>query len=411
MEYHDAGRQLEYIRQSLSQSKKHLGVFLGAGCPLAVRVPNPDGDTPPDLPLIPDVAGLTAAIAIDLSTRPEHDAFQQIRAIFQEDEIAAYNIEDILSFIRSMSQVAGKGTVRGLSFSQLDRLDRAICEIISEIVNKRLPHGSTPYSDLAIWCRSLTRDKPVHIFTTNYDLLIEEALERESAPYFDGFIGSRNAFFDLAAVEDEKILPPRWLRLWKMHGSINWKLRSDTETKTMSIVRTDGIEDGQKHLIYPSHLKYDQSRKMPYLAMLDRVKDFLAYPSSILIMSGYSFSDDHINDTLLSGLKSNPTAMVYSFLYGSLSEDKYAKARACAMQTPNLAVSAFDEAIIGRRLAPWKCSKSLTDEENCAEVIKPNSEPPKTDDEDDQIECSFELGDFSNLGRLFRSLTHRSEDI
>jgi hypothetical protein len=35
MKQHDAYRQLEYIQQALSQSRKPIGVFIGAGCPIA----------------------------------------------------------------------------------------------------------------------------------------------------------------------------------------------------------------------------------------------------------------------------------------------------------------------------------------------------------------------------------------
>ena len=45
------------------------------------------------------------------------------------------------------------------------------------------------------------------------------------------------------------------------------------------------------HLIYPSHLKYEQSRKMPYLAMIDQLNRFIRQPNSLLIVSGYSFND------------------------------------------------------------------------------------------------------------------------
>ncbi len=45
----DAIRQINYLQQCLSTDKKHLGFFLGAGCPMAMRV-GADGE----LPLIPD---------------------------------------------------------------------------------------------------------------------------------------------------------------------------------------------------------------------------------------------------------------------------------------------------------------------------------------------------------------------
>src|SRR5690606_14012771 len=77
------------------------------------------------------------------------------------------NIEDMLSHIRSLKQVAGKGTVREFVAKDLDELDDAICKIISREVDKELPNSDSPYHNVAIWSRSIEREKPVHIFTTN----------------------------------------------------------------------------------------------------------------------------------------------------------------------------------------------------------------------------------------------------
>ena len=406
MSYHDAARQLEYVRQSLSQNKKHVGFFIGAGCPLAVQVETTDQDgVIKSGPIIPDVAGLTAIIAMRLKGPKEgaQSLYDRLAVLFVEDEKAVFTIEDMLSMVRSMSQVAGKGSVRGFSADELEKLDRSICEIISDVVNRDLPNKETPYHDLAIWARSLVRDKPVHIFTTNYDLLIEEALEDSSAPYFDGFIGSRNAFFDLGAVENEKLIVSRWLRLWKIHGSINWRLKKSEGNESVSVVRSDTIEEGQKYLIYPSHLKFDQSRKMPYLALMDRLKDFLLCPSSILFMSGYSFSDDHINDIIVSGLKNNPSAIVYAFLFGPLNAKGYAKAVACGKQTPNLVIAAQDRAIIGRQEREWICSASADGGDMAAKIIELKGEA--SEENEGRIPCHFHLGDFAKLGALLKSLS------
>lgn len=407
MSYHDAARQLEYVRQSLSQNKKHVGFFIGAGCPLAVRIDTTGQDGAyKQEPIIPDVAGLTKMIAERLKSPEdsEQSLYDRMAELFVEDEKTSFNIEDVLSMVRSMSQVVGKGSVRGFNFGELDKLDRSICEIISDVVDKNLPTKETPYHDLAIWARSLVRDMPVHIFTTNYDLLLEEALEDSSAPYFDGFVGSRNAFFDLGAVENEKLIVSRWLRLWKIHGSINWRLKKSEGSESVSVIRSDTIEEGQKYLIYPSHLKFDQSRKMPYLALMDRLKDFLLCPSSILFMSGYSFSDDHINDIIVSGLKNNPSAMVYAFLFGPLNAGSYSKAIACGKQTPNLVIAAQDRAIIGRQEREWICSGSSDGGGTAAKIIELKGE--ETEENEGRIPCHFHLGDFAKLGALLKSLSH-----
>jgi len=274
-----------------------------------------------------------------------------------------------------------------MSAKELLQLDNDVCQVISEEVTRELPHEETPYHNLAVWSRSIRRERPVHLFTTNYDLLMEQALEEKSAPYFDGFIGTRRAFFDLGAVEDEDILPARWTRLWKIHGSLNWRLENGTR-----VVRSDQKTDAQSYLIYPSHLKYDQSRKMPYLAMLDRLKAFLLSPSALLVICGYSFADEHINDVICRSLETNPTAHVFACLFGQLEDDRYSFARKCALSTPNLSLLGFDKGIIGRNIGTWE-----------SDDIESHGLPEGVLEAKDGV-IALRLGDFGALGALLRGL-------
>ena len=239
---HEIFRQVGYIQQTLSQDKKPIGVFIAAGCPLSVRVNERDvAGKKIDDPLIPDVAGLTSLIATKLTSgdkkKPSH--YDKLLIQMEADGIKDANIEIILSQIRALKQVAGNGTVKEFTEKDLIELDELICKTISAEVDKLLPNLETPYHGLAAWAKALDRDKPVHIFTINYDLLTEQALEEEGCLYFDGFIGARKAFFDLGAVEDEKILHPRWARLWKIHGSINWRL--DSNKNIIRIIPVDEL--------------------------------------------------------------------------------------------------------------------------------------------------------------------------
>ncbi|WCL52881.1 SIR2 family NAD-dependent protein deacylase [Gimibacter soli] len=393
---HNVVRQLTYIRQALSQNKKSLGFFIGAGCPLSVRITDPKGNDAG--PIIPDVAGLTACIGERL-TAPKTQApshWDRLVTLLKEDGKRDPNIEDILTAVRALRAVAGKGQVRGFNYAELEELDRHISQNISQLVDKALPTANTPYHNLALWLRGLERVFPVHIFTTNYDLLLEQALEESLAPYFDGFVGTKAAFFDLGAVENESLLPARWTRLWKVHGSINWRLDSNG-----NVVRSDKVDSDSRYLIYPSHLKYDQSRKMPYLAMLDRLKEFLLKPGSVLFLAGYSFSDEHINDVLCRSLASNSSGMVYAFIYGKIDDAKYANARDCALKSPNLSLVAFDGAIIGRKLGGWYFEEGtqLPDMES---ILIP---PRDTNADEDRQECELRLGDFLQFANLLKSLS------
>jgi hypothetical protein len=401
---HEIFRQVGYIQQTLSQDKKPIGVFVAAGCPLSVRVnEREEAGKKVDDPLIPDVAGLTALIATKLTSndREKPSLYDKLLTQMETDGIKDANIEIILSQIRALRQVAGKGTVKEFTEQDLTDLDELICKTISIEVDKLLPNLETPYHGLAAWAKALDRDKPVHIFTTNYDLLTEQALEEEGCLYFDGFIGARKAFFDLGAVEDEKILHPRWARLWKIHGSINWRLDSNK-----NIIRTYEKDDKQSYLIYPSHLKYDQSRKMPYLAMLDRLKDFIMSPSSALFIVGYSFSDDHINDIILQSLRSNPTAIIYSFIYGELEQEKYKKAIDCAKKTTNLSLIAFDKAIIGRKVGKWTLKDHEKVNEIPSEIVKFTKETVDIAGKlTDVYTYQLQLGDFKLFGNFLKEIS------
>ena len=90
---------------------------------------------------------------------------------------------------------------------------------------------------------------------------------------------------------------------------------------------------------------------MPYLAMLDRLRNFLREPTAALILCGYSFRDGHINDTIAQGLLYTRTSIAYALLFGSAEE--YPRAIAMAKNHPNLNLLASDGGIISGRAVEW----------------------------------------------------------
>lgn len=390
--FHDPIRQLNYIQQSLTHDKKPLGLFLSAGCGLAVRIKNGSAD----LPLIPDIVGLTEALADKLPVGSDaRRVFDGISKQLKDDGLAAPNLEDILGHIRSLKLVAGGEKVRGFSAGELGDSDDLICKAIFELVNKTLPDKTTPHHSVASWIGAIPRSDPVSLFTTNYDLLFEQALEEIRVPYFDGFVGSRQTFFDPHAIEQDK-LPPRWARLWKLHGSINW-----WQDKNGTIFR-GGLEEsnGQRRIIHPSHLKYDESRRMPYLAMTDQLKAFLRQPFSVLVSCGYSFRDIHINATLMEGLQGNPSATLFGIVHGELN--RYSKATSEAICRANFNLLAVDQAIIGTKCLPWQ-EKAHSDA--IIEHTGIDWEPKDPADTSSSKVAKFNLGDFVRFGDLLREIT------
>lgn len=340
-------------------------------------------------PLIPDIAGMTGQVFQELSKSDLKGSLAAVLKHFEIDGKARPNIEEFLSHIRLLAQVAGKDSVRGLKAEELRKLDNEACKFISDAAAVSLPNINTPYHHLTAWVGAINRLYPIQIFTTNYDLLAEQALEQNRVPYFDGFVGTRDTFFDLQAMEQDQ-LPNRWARLWKIHGSINWS--EDEEGK---IHRRSSA--GSKQLIYPSHLKYDESRRMPYLAMLDRLRTFLGQPAAILIVSGYSFSDEHLNEIILQGLQGNSTATAFALMYSQLA--KHENVGRLAGTRSNLNVLARDAGVLGTRLARWSTSDGKPSQSGAPAVTW-------TADPQDQskFHSEFVLGDFATLGLFLQEI-------
>ena len=341
---HNLDRLLESLWQCLSQSKRPLGLMLGAGCPVSIKIPDGDGSTHP---LIPDIAGLTEAINETLSNSVLKDDHARLLEGLTEDFQRPPNIEEVLTRLRTLATIAGVRSVRGLNSSSIALIERAVTDAITSKVSVPLPlPPTTPYDDVSVWVRSASRSSPVRIFTTNYDLLLEAALERNGVPFFDGFIGVTEPFLDTETTEMDD-LPPRWARLWKLHGSINWTLLTSG-----SVVRREATADEGQRLIHPSHLKYEESRRMPYLVMFDQLRDFLKSVSATLIVLGYSFGDEHVNDLLVQGLRGNPSAKIFGLQHSQLA--CYPYAYDIAKEYPNLSLLASDGAVAAGRRAMWQ---------------------------------------------------------
>lgn len=364
--YYDTTQQLSLLKHVLSEDKRPIAFIVAAGCPVSIRYN--------EGPLIPDVAGLTRKITESFGGNPDSLLVKIIQNL--KTTISNPTIEDILSYIRLLQQIPMSGKIHDVENFVITELEESICELIEEEVNVDLPGNGTPYHKLAAWINSINREHQVEIFTTNYDLLMEQALEELNVPYFDGFVGSKKAFFDIRTIEENK-LPSRWTKLWKLHGSINWQLDKQTQT----IWR--GTPSKGCSLIHPSHLKYDQSRKMPYLVMMDQLKLFLKQPSAILITCGYSYKDQHINEVLSQGLQTNPNALIYGLQYDVL--ENYQEAKDMALQRSNLILLAKDRAIIGKKEGEWK--------------------PDLQSSQDNDPLLFFKLGNFQHLASFLEEIS------
>lgn len=225
-----------------------------------------------------------------------------------------FTVESLLTAIQSKLAAIGGGTLNGLNDSGLRELER---EVKRRIVTLVSVHESLSTSDrksmahakLAQWVQRARRRFPLEIFTTNYDFLFELALEGAVVPFFDGFGGSYEPFYCPEAVED-LFAYSRQVKLWKLHGSLGWSRGADGR----SVVRVKPADDSDV-LIYPSHLKYQSSKKQPYVGLIDRLCDFLQQDDAVLVTCGYSFGDEHINERITTSLRRGGSSSVIALLF------------------------------------------------------------------------------------------------
>lgn len=335
---HNPDRFMADFRQVLSQGRKRIGILIGAGAPLSVRVDGNGKLSQTGDALIPGVEALTDRVLAPF-TGSERQAVDAIRNALPDGG----NIETVLSRIRLLQMALGNANVDGLNGEGYRALGTRICEGIGSIVGAKLPADRCAYHELVSWIAGAQRPHSVELFTTNYDLLLEYAFEKSKVPYFDGFSGGHAPFFDPVTVAGDD-LPSRWTRLWKLHGSLGWKIDDGR------VVRTGGHEHSE--LIYPDHLKYDLTQKQPYAALFERLKQFIMMPDTLLLTIGFSFRDAHICAVLDEALAVNANSSLFAFQFASLASEE--PACRLAYDRPNVSVYASDGAVISGVPGAWK---------------------------------------------------------
>lgn len=334
---HNPDQYMAALRTIVAQGRKRIGFLIGAGAPAGMA--KDDGS----YPLIPAVQGLSEQVLKAVNGK-YNSTIAALKA-----ELTQHDIETILSRVRSLSKIIGAHKLHGLNGAGYDELSKVICDEIGKIVNVTLPSKSSAYGEIVNWITGAARDTPVEVFTTNYDLLFEQALEAVRAPYFDGFSGSSEPFFDPVTIARND-LPARWTRLWKLHGSLGWCGRLNGE-----VIRTGGRSS--THLVFPEHLKYDQTQKAPYAALFDRLRAFLTLPDTLLISIGFSYADAHVTSRIDEALAGNPGASVFAFQFKPLADE--IAACALAKRRSNFSVYCPNGAMVSGTVGRWALPSEL----------------------------------------------------
>lgn len=153
----------------------------------------------------------------------------------------------------------------------------------------------------------------LNIFTTNYDLYSERAMDLLGIHYVNGFTGGISKFFNpaifnYALAEKMDLSQSKWsvidnfFYLYKIHGSVNW-IEDEGENKLFKVREIQDptfeiLKEKESIMIHPTPLKYSASLGSPYSDLFREFQKKLMQNNNILVTIGYSFSDEHINNLI-----------------------------------------------------------------------------------------------------------------
>lgn len=181
-----------------------------------------------------------------------------------------------------------------------------------------------------------------NIFTTNYDLALENSFDELGIHYVNGFHGFNDRYFKPEVYNFDMFYPgntaegrvrrvEKFLRYFKLHGSLNW-VREEKKANNIyglkeypiKYIRAEYLKDTEKReinigdtIIYPTSYKKGYTLDFPYSELFRQFSASITQSQSVLFCIGYSFFDEHINDIIFQALSIPSFSLIIIDKYGN----------------------------------------------------------------------------------------------
>ena len=187
--------------------------------------------------------------------------------------------------------------------------------------------------------RAASRER-LHIFTTNYDRLIERGCDLAGLRIIDRFVGAIEPEFRSSRLHvDMHYLPPgirgepRHLEgvvhLTKLHGSLDWRYDGGRLYRTALAFGADDTHPAlpksplESVIIYPNSVKDVETAAHPYADLFRDLSSATCQPNSVLVTYGYGFGDDHIN-RIIADMLTIPSSHLVIIAWGDKPHERIA---------------------------------------------------------------------------------------
>lgn len=278
--------------------------------------------------------GFTTAIVTAAGGQPVNMALEQLQCPHSEKVIhraetmakamgrGAANIEDQLS--AALALLAGLQILEDPHAAAWEKaIDDALSGLMKQVlaaercVANGLDNGSPTVRELLVSflmsfaSRTASRER-LHLFTTNYDRLIERGCDLAGLRTIDRFVGAVEPEFRSSRLQVDMHYTPPGIRgeprhlegvihFTKLHGSADWRCRSRRICRTCLPFGADEHHPAfpksprESLVIYPNSVKDIETAAYPYADLFRDFSAAICQPNSVLVTYGYGYGDDHVN--------------------------------------------------------------------------------------------------------------------
>ncbi|CAK7035429.1 MAG: hypothetical protein BACD_00089 [Bacteroides rodentium] len=289
-------KKIEIYRNFFSRHFDNTIVLTGAGSSFGIGKTNVKGMT---------MRKLWEEIVKKCGKEPIENLGNKIN--FKIENIEEVNLEDFLSHASLFLLLYNNTDV------EVERIVNKIKQIIIDNCTIIMPEDA-PHKEFLkrITARKLKHNR-LKLFTTNYDMLFEQAANECGFTMIDGFtftfprvFNGNNYDYDIVIRKNSRITAQenyasKVFHLYKLHGSLDWARNAETG----QILKCDFENNKKPVMIFPSSIKYETSYEQPFFEMMSRFQTELRMDNALLIIIGYSFGDKHINSMIFEALELN----------------------------------------------------------------------------------------------------------
>ena len=302
--------EVETVRKEILKAfdVKNLSFLLGAGCSSYYKDKDDIG--------IPVMSFLAKEFYKDVLKEADKKYIAESLKIDINSEPFSSNLEKLLEVLYSYRFLLKKQKQETTDINNL--IAKVTKFLLQKCINQENNDKHTELVDLykRFYKKLIYRDTNLtkaNIFTTNYDLYSETALDKLGILYTNGFTGLTERYFNpivfnYAYAEQMELSNSKWnvidnfVYLYKLHGSINW-IESNSSSHPFKVEELQKVEESRKNvMIYPTPMKQIVSFASPYSDLFREFQKKLMREKNALIVIGYSFSDEHINNLIYQAL-------------------------------------------------------------------------------------------------------------